>query len=208
MNPASGVSIKRESSGALRRPEFDGGMPRINAAFLQVFYDAISLSASTAGEYINFDYGLDGADPTTALGNFLSGDKDLDLGTSSRGVSAKTFTAQETYNRDAGVNTDSPQGRSLELVYLKKPTRLQSFEFEIDMVATARNRMGGVEQVIADLETAIDSVTLLPFKYGKMAQVNVRVRTPESMEQWTEVPNAFDEGERRGTVRVVVEEVL
>lgn len=209
VNPQAGVAIKRQLSGYVDRPEFDGGMPRVNATWLQLYYDAIDLSPiGVSGEYINLSYGLDGASPTTDLGNVFSNDKDLDFGTASRGVASKSIQIRETYNRDAPDNTQSPKGRSVELVYMKRPKRLQAFEMQVDLVATALHRNTGVEGVIDELKNALDASTLVPFAYGKMGQVNVRVRAVEGLEQWEEPANPLDEGERRGTVKVVLEEVL
>lgn len=205
-NPKS-ESVRCESSGSLTRPEFDGGMPKVDTAWLEVFYDAADLSASTAGEYINIDYGLDGDDPATDLGDILSGDKDLQFA-SGVGVSGNSISVKETYNRDSGDNTQTPKGRSLEVTYLKQPVDLFGFGFEVDIVSSARHVNGGVEEVIANLTTAQASVTLVTLKYGKASQVNVRVRAIEGLEQLTEPANAFDEGERHGTVKVLCEQVI
>ena len=208
VNPVSGLAIARESSGLLDRPEFDGGMPRDPCAWLELFYDATSLGADTTGEYIALAYGLEGATPSTSLGNVLSGDKDLLFGTGGVGVSGVSIQIRETFNRDAGVNTDTPIGRALQITYLKEPPRLEAWAFEVDLLETAKlEQNGSVEAVIANLRTAEASVPLVAFLYGKESSRNVHVE-PLQYEEAVDEEGPMAVPDREGFVTVVVREVV
>ena len=209
VNPASGLAIARESSGILDHPELDGGMPRYNAAWLEVFVDAINLG-SVSGEYDAIAYGLNGAAAsTTSLGNIVDGDLDLLFGTGGVGVSARSIQIRETFNRDAGTNTDTPTWRSLELTYRKKPATLEAWAFTVDLVETAKITSGGtVATVITNLETARDSVVLVPFIYGRMTSANVIVEEPLRFDETLDESAAFINAVTEGLVTVLVRKLV
>lgn len=174
-SPASGVAVKREADGVMDRPRFDGGMPRDDATWIAVFREADDLSGSTSGEYINLDRGVDGATPTTDIGNVLSGAKEVQLG-SGAGIAGRQFQLRENFNR-AGTNTNTPKGGDVEVIYKKRIRKdtaetdgskvLDGFRFTIDLPLTANNNNRTVEAIIKTLHTAEGNIPLQAFSYGK-----------------------------------------
>jgi len=208
VNPASGLAIARESSGLLDRPEFDGGMPADATVWVEVFYDAADLSSSTDGEYIAIAYGLEGATPSTVLGNILSGDKDL-LFASGAGVSGVSIQIRETFNRDSGTTTHSPVGRAIQVKYLKVPAIAEAWGLVIDLLATARLTSNqNVQGVITNLETARDTVTLVPFIYGKMTSAHVRVQAPIEFQEELDQEGAYSNAVKDGLVQVLLRQIV
>jgi hypothetical protein len=177
VHPASGVSINRETSGTIDFPEIDGGMPGISAAWLQGRIDAIGVSASTSGEYVEVNHGLDGAVRTTTdLGDILSGTKKLDYA-SGAGEAGVSDALRLVLNRDGGTNTDTPIVRSVEMDYLKQPPTLEGFELQIDLDATAEMLEDtDVETIVTNLETTRDKSTLPTFQFANITQLYVKVR--------------------------------
>lgn len=181
VHPASGVTIARALTGLIDFPEVDGGMPGIDAAWLQVRVDAVSLSASTSGEFIDVTHGLEGAVRTTTdLGDILSGTKKLDYA-SGAGESGVSDALRLVLNRnDATPTSDTPVVRSVEVDYLKQPPTLEGFEVQVDIDATAEMEENtGIEAVVAALETARDKSTLPTFQFGNITRLNVKVRRLE-----------------------------
>jgi hypothetical protein len=185
VNPQSGISIKYESTGYIDLPYLDGGMPTIDATWLQTRIDASSLSSSDSGEYINIDYGANGAARTTDLGNILSGTLVLDMpsgSTAGTGVQGRNLALRVNLVRGSTV-TLTPELHSVEVDYLKQPGVLDRYIFQIDLEATALlgedSSQGNVEGVITDLETARDLATLPTFMYANLnrgTDIYVKVR--------------------------------
>lgn len=181
VSPQSGVSRRYEVSGTMDRPEFDGGMPRDSAAWLALFYNARNLGQATTQEYIAMNYGVDGATPSTSLGNI----EDAADGTlvrelsfaSGAGVSGRSIQIRETYNRRTDVNTNSPRGGDLELMYLKKVASLDGFVFTVDVENMHVEETRPTRDTISNLETAESSVPLVTFSYGDLSTRYVRVES-------------------------------
>lgn len=204
-NPQS-ETVANEASGFVERPDFNAGFPRFNAAWLQLAVDAADLSAATTGEHINESYFLNGGTGETALGHFLSGDKDLDLG-SGAGVSAVSFRSKETLKRDSGgANTDTPRLREVEWVYQKRPPAKYDFTMTLDLVKSAEVQRAPVETVVSRLTTAESTVTLIALLHRGVSSTNVLV---EDLAFLDTIP-AQDKagGEQRGSfARIVLREV-
>lgn len=205
-NPASGISVRRESTGYVDLPYEDDGMPTIDGIFLQARVHADDLSATTSGQYINLDYGVNGAARTTNLGDILSGTLKLDVA-SGAGVSAKNVGIRSNLLRD-GTNTNTPVQHTVEVATFKVPDKTQRFTLQIDLQATADLNDIDVETVVTNLETARDLGTCPTFRYGNMAQTFVHVRGLV----WNEKVDsqiAPDADVRRiGVVEVLVEEII
>ncbi len=76
VNPRAGVTIKRDdlsgsNVGHIELPYFDMGMPHENKNFAAVHISAEDLD-TTSDEYVEVEYGLNGAATTTDLGNYTS----------------------------------------------------------------------------------------------------------------------------------------
>jgi len=206
-SPDSGVTIKRQSSGVLQLPTFDGGMPEVPTNFLEVVLEAESLSATTSGEWIDYDYGTNGAAYTTTdLGDFLSGDKDLTFG-SGLGISAKTLNQQLTLHRGS-TNTNTPLLRNLVLNYLKVPATRYIYRIVIDLEETARTYQITPEDVITNLQTVQDSVTMVSFKYSRAAAVNVKALPEWAWRFAIGEANYEHEGMREGELALVLVKLL
>lgn len=217
VNPASGVSIKRETTGFIDLPYIDGGMPLIAAAWLRFGINASALSATNSGEFIQMTYGLNGASRTTSPSTpfeFVSGTLTQALpasadGTPGVGVSARNIGTRVTLNRDGGTNTDTPELEDVEINYLKIPSTLEGYIFTVDVKAST----GTDEQVISDLKTARNLSTLPILVYGPSGNHFVKVRSirwfPEVTEgsvQRSAAPDALMQ--RGGFWEVTCEEVI
>lgn len=182
VNPASGVTISRESTGIIDLPYIDGGMPLISAAWLRFGINASALSADNSGEFIQMTYGLNAASRTTSPSSpfeFVSGTLTQDLpeaseGTSGIGEPARNIGTRVTLNRDSGSNSDTPELEDVEINYLKIPLTLEGYIFTVDVGrSTGKN-----EQVIKDLKTARDLPTLPILNYASSGNRFVKVRPP------------------------------
>jgi hypothetical protein len=219
VNPASGVSIKREATGYIDLPYMDGGMPLINAAWLRFGINASSLSASNSGEYIQMKYGLNGASRTTSPATafeFVSGTLTQDLpsgATAGAGVSARNIGTRVTLNRDASDNTHTPELEDVEINYLKIPPTLEGYIFTVDVKATATKQSTKPEVVITRLKAARDLGTLPVLVYGPSGSKNVKVRDVRWLPEVTEgsasgaaAPDVL--AQRAGYLEVRCEEVI
>jgi hypothetical protein len=203
VNPGSGISLTHAVNGILERPEFNGGMPRYNAAFLHLFYDAVDLGGD-AQEEIDLKYGLDGDDGSTNddLGDIQSGATELTWA-SGAGVSGRSIRIEETYNRRSSDTSKTPTGRELELIYDKHVNTQEGWRFEIDQEATADAWRTALEDVITRLQTARDLDTLAAFSYPQLGTVYVRFHDLRFLEAPEDADNKLDLTPREA--RIIVE---
>lgn len=222
VHPLASTTIKYQSSSYLRLPTDDLGDPHTTATFFQARVDADDLSASTAGEYIALQDGLDGnADTTNTRGNFLSGNLVIDYpddGTTSRvGVAGAKIASRLTFNRDAGDTTDTPLLYEVEIEAENRLVLRRAWDFTVDIEATARetppDRVANTpiqETIIANLETAAEATTLQAFQPAQ-SFTETLVRVPNATPPiWNlEVAGSHGQqlGYRTGTVTIHVEEV-
>jgi hypothetical protein len=101
---------------------------------------------------------------------------------------------------------ETPVLHDLTVTYLKVPRPRESYEFTIDLLSTARQEGRPLEELLSDLDSARNSVTLVPFWYGRVATKNVRVLEMPSLESIQEGDVYADE--REGYVKVKVAELL
>jgi hypothetical protein len=170
-NPVDGQTYSYETNGYIDLPEINLQAPDVNKNILDLHLDAVDLSGSTSGEYINVDYALDGAtiDGTPDLGNFLSGTKTVDFGSSSEGVSGLSVQWRENFVRDGGSTADTPKRRVSTIRMEPKFTILNGYEVHVDVDATALLRDVSRESIITELETIRDSVVMVNFRYSPIA---------------------------------------
>jgi len=204
--PNSGVTFSYETPGDLQLPEFGGNAPEEDGSFLQVQASADDLV--DGAEVIDFEYGVNGATPTTAGPTMNATNHRQALG-SSLGVSARTLRSNLEFNR--GVTTgNTPKLREFVLLYRKKPAFLNGYELDIDLRATA-NPGRSYAQVVADLETVIDSQTLVEFKeYGRDTTKYVEVPVGGfAFGDWIDAKSGHvAQGGREGMLNIRLEEVL
>lgn len=186
LTPQSGVSITRQTSSYIDLPEFDGGMATTPAVFLQQRINAADLSATNSGEYVDANYGVDGAVRTTDVASpndFLSGTKTLKHA-SGAGVAGTSYAARMEFNRDGGTNTETPKVRSLEIVYRKIPTKLITANFTIDVAKQMHHGLlVPAKEVRTKLEAAEDLSTLVAFDYSNLGTKYVKVTLLRSQEE-------------------------
>ena len=170
-NPTSGVALKREDhsagqSGTIDLPFFDLGIPQENKNFLNAHVIADDLDSSTGSdkEYINVDYGLDNAALTTDLGDITSATSKLPFA-SGAGVSAKNMALRLNINR-GNTSTDTPKLRDIVVEGYVSPTTAYEHQMVVDIDATAQQTGQSIETVISNLETLINSVAQISFKFG------------------------------------------
>ena len=206
---ATGVAVKHQSSGIMQFADDAMGDPNVSATILQALLDADDLSASNSGEFVDYKYGLDGAAwDNVNLGDFLSGDLDLEHGSGS-GVSGRRIRNELTLNRDGGDTSQSTGLRDFEVKAFKQQSSLRNLHLEIDMEATRRATGIAAEAQSTNIETVISNGTLVSYTMGALAAVNVRVRERPQYSLITENKgDGVGLGTLTGIMRVVVEQAL
>jgi len=211
LSPSAGVSTPRAGSGFIDLPDIDFGMPADIGVAVKVSVDAVNLSATNSNEYINVDFGTDGAVRTTTdLGDMLSGTKSIAFG-SGAGVSATSIAVRMNLHQDGGSTTDDPILRATEIEMYKQPPERERFEFTIDIQASADIEGLSPEEVITNIQTARDLTTFPALVYGNLTSTNVVVKRLV----WLETPEkegmagvaADTESKRVGACHVFAEEV-
>ena len=172
VNPRAGVTIKRDdlsgsNVGHIELPYFDMGMPHENKNFAAVHISAEDLD-TTSDEYVEVEYGLNGAATTTDLGNYTSS-VSKNLFASGAGVSGKNIGLRLKVNR-GGTNTNTPKIRDIVVEGFVVPSILYEHQMQIDIEQTAAETGLSVENVISNLETLISSVPQVTFKFGQVSK--------------------------------------
>ena len=139
-----------------------------------------------------------------SLGNFLSSDKDLNYGTSSRGVSALTISRRLTLFRGA-TNTNGPKLKEVELTSDTVLRDLVRYVVPIDLEATAagRKERTDTERVITDIMAIVRTVTLVPLVIGADTEIQVRARLMPQGSVDAEPLGAYKSTSRRSGVMVL-----
>ena len=170
---AASRTIVKDTTGFVELAEDDLGDPNTSSAIIQAVMDANNLSATTSGKYGSWFYGADGAAWTANdAGDFLSGDKDLVLG-SGAGVSAKTLRNRIVLTSNNGAQ-DGPDIKDFEVQVKTKTRTLAGFPLVVDIGRTAAQRGNNVTAatVMTEILAMRDSVTFLPLRidavYGDM----------------------------------------
>ena len=215
VNPSSGVTIKRESSGYVDLPYLDAGFLE-TGTWLKYSINAEDLTSSTSNEYIAVTDGIDAsgalqARTSNARGNILSTASSLDLA-SGAGVASVNLGSRLTLHRGS-TNTNTPKLKDTRVSVIKEPSASERFEFAIDIDATAKlNGIADPEVILTNLNSARDLTTLPAFSYGASGTKYVKVRTVEKAEYFSDenvsgAVAARAQTRRGGIVQVVVEEV-
>ena len=173
-HPDSGVTINYAASGVQDRPRLDMGFPHDNASFFEVGLEADDLSGSTSGEYINLDYGVNDATPSTDVGNILSGTRRIQIA-SGAGVEGREIQIRENYAR-SGTTANTPKGYDMEIKYKKKLNKTTAgndesdsyrrWIMDIDIIQTANQENLNAQAVLGDLYEAEGNTIGQAFSYG------------------------------------------
>ena len=183
---ATGVTQKKQSPAVsyIEFPQDSLGNPSKEGAVFAASVEADDLSgtASSSDEYIEVEYGLDGAVSTTVsnFGNFISSDKELQFGRSNQnidgqtesgtpvGVAATSITSRLIFNRGS-TNTNGAKLLDFALEARYKANQLNGFVIPIDMGLSARAQNATVETVESRLKTVRESQVLVPVKFDSFA---------------------------------------
>ena len=173
VNPRSGVAIKRAdldgtNAGHIELPYYDFGLPQENKNLVAVHIVAEDLT-DTSNEFIEVEYGINGAATTTDLANFTSSTVKATFG-SDAGLSAKNIGFRLKFNRADGTNTNTPKLRDFVVEGYVVPTIQYEHQMTIDIKETAQITGQSVETVISNLETIVSSVTQVVFKFGRVSK--------------------------------------
>jgi hypothetical protein len=173
----SQVAHKRASAGFIEFSEENGGDPHIPKNILRARVDVEDLSADDTGEYIEHEYGIDGADwaNVSNFGHFISGDKELLFGRTqqnvsgqseagaSTGITAHTIRNKLILNNNTAANT--PMVHEYELTVETHLPRKQGFQLTIDIGLTVQEGDVTEDDVRTNIDAVLDSVPLVSFTY-------------------------------------------
>jgi hypothetical protein len=180
VNPVTGVSVDRESSGFIDMPYVDAGI-LTSGTWASVRINAEDLSSTNSNEFINVDFGDDDtssgglyARTNTDLGDFLSGTSLIKFG-SGAGVASINMGLRINFARDGGNNAHTPKLKDVQILVKKKAANTQGFWFLVDIEQTADINDTSTEAVITALETARDLGTFPAFQYSNMTATYVDV---------------------------------
>ncbi len=153
-----------------------------------------------SNEKLTVYYGLNGAAPTTSLGEFATSPRPTIL-TFGSGLGTEFYRIQLAikFERDSGTNTNSPELESLIFYYIATPVPIHSWTFPID----ASGEDG--EATFTAFETIRDTNTLVAFfPSGDPTQTsyNVKLTAMPSREWWE------NQGRRDGFFEVRVQEIF
>ena len=173
VNPRSGVAIKRAdldgtNAGHIELPYYDFGLPQENKNLVAVHIVAEDLT-DASNEFIEVEYGINGAATTTDLANFTSSTVKSTFA-SDAGLSAKNIGFRLKFNRADGTNTNTPKLRDFVVEGFVVPTIQYEHQMTIDIKETAQITGQSVETVISNLETIVSSVTQVVLKFGSVSK--------------------------------------
>ncbi len=173
VNPRSGVGIKRAdldgtNAGHIELPYYDFGLPQENKNLVAVHIVAEGLT-DASNEFIEVEYGINGAVTTTDLANFTSSTVKSTFA-SNAGLSAKNIGFRLKFNRADGTNTNTPKLRDFVVEGYVSPGIAYEHQMTIDIKETAQITGQSVETVISNLETIVSSVTQVVFKFGRVSK--------------------------------------
>jgi hypothetical protein len=220
-DPATGVTQKFQATSFVETGDDDMGDPHADSNVLTGRVDAVDLSSGSPGDqYIEHEYGIDGAVSTTVtnFGNYVLADKVLFFGKTEQntagseagtpiGVSAKTMRHRWTLKR--GSTTTLKVGlRELQVEYRNKLLTLNGWEITLDLA----DQPSGVttEAVITALEVVRDSVVNVAFAIGQNATTYVEMIDSSLRVDLDEEGggDGLQLGSRAGTVTFKLEEVI
>ena len=217
VNPRSGVSIKRDdfsqasatiqNNGHIELPYLDFGLPAESKMFSSVHINADDLT-DTSNEYIEVEYGINGAATTTDLENFDSSNTRRTFA-SDVGVSAKNIGLRLKLNRGS-TETDTPKLKDIVIEGYVVPAIAYEHQVTIDIDQTAMESGNSTENIISNLKTAIETVTQITFKFGqedkKVAIDRERSSFSFGIDSWESsgAPNSL--ANRKGTATLILVE--
>lgn len=191
--PTGPATINYQSSGVMDRPRIDGGLPGNPASWLSVFSETDDLSSNNTNEHINLDRGVNGATPSTDIGDILSGTRTLAIAAGA-GVEGREFQLRENYARGS-TTSNTPKGFSSEITYRKKINKitagndnsdsLRRYTVRIDVKQSVSPEYKTWEEVVKTLFDAEGNIPLQTMQLaaigtsGTLRNVDVKVKRLE-----------------------------
>ncbi len=207
--PNSGGTFVYATPANFELPELGGDVPEETGAFMQVALDAQNLDSDDS-EYVDFEWGLDGtapSEPSTDV-RFDSANQIRNLGTSSRGLAARTIRPNlELVTGDTSV---TPLVRELVVLSRKKGEDLRGFILDIDIPMTLRmRRTSSPGGILDELRTIKRSNILVSFQEDESEGERQVEMTSMDRLDFTRGPGRGEElGQVEGLIRITLEEVL
>jgi hypothetical protein len=225
-NPASGVTIKRDTPGFVDLPYVDLSFPLDIKNWLRVGVNADTLTSGTTHQHINMDYGItsdlgsltarNGGD----LGDILSGTRRLPFKTTVLGVSQEVgasglvlgLRANMLLGSNPAANTVKPVLKDIQIDALPKPTKTRRFEVIVDIADTAALRGGAnaTAAIYTDLETIEDLKVKAAVTYADIGTKHMDVEAVHYDDEITghSATGGPDSNARRGgTAQIILSEV-
>ena len=218
VNPASGITIKRETPGFVDLPYVDLSFPLDIKNWLRVGVNADTLAAGTGNQHINMDYGItsdlgfltarNGGD----LGDILSGTSRLSFGANAIGASGLVLGLRANMLLGSAANTTKPVLKDIQIDALPKPTKTRRFEVIVDIADTAALRGGtnATAAIYADLEAIEDLKVKAAVTY---ADIGTKYMDVEAVHYDDEIIGHGSTGgpdsnaRRGGTAQIILSEV-
>lgn len=180
-NPLLTATYTFAITGDLRYPIINFGMPEWKTGVYEFILEANTLGS---GRQIEAFYGLNGVEPTQSLATATqSGTTIMQFG---GGLGVECYSIQMMLRFSRGPdNNKTPvlithHGPVLE--YLKFPSTRNISRFIIDLEATTRVHSRPPREQITALANTMGSAILIPFHYGGVATMNVRILSMPSEE--------------------------
>lgn len=200
-------TMKFNTPDDLTTVKFGGDEPETNGIAYRLEIRADDLEDAVA--YISVYYGINGEAPTTnTLGTFNASNTAFDFA-SGVGVAFKTIQFYLSFVRAAADKTKRVVLRDMVLYYKKKPARRQAYIFVIDLEETHRLDMTRTaEDIVSQLETDMDTQTLLALEFGRMTATKVELIEFGAVEAVAPGIGSYRPLERSGLIQVRCEEPL
>lgn len=200
-NPISTPSLSVATQGYFTDSQFFGYTPETENTFLRLWIQGEGISSFNT---ITALYGINGATPNATLGIINSVPTFLkfgDLGTKGNYIQLKYLLTRGT------LEGTYPQFKFSSLEYVKVPDNREIFNMAIDVLASSRKYGRDEETILSELKTAEQTVSLIPFWYGKVATKSVKITQISSQEQVLENQVSIEQG-RKSLVRLQLAELI
>ena len=217
VDPATGATPSRETTGYVDLPYMDGGSPVDNKNFMRVRVNASALSSGTTNQHINIDFGAT-TDLGTAvarnnenLGDIISSVSALDFG-SGVGVSALFLGLRVNVNLGAAAATIQPAARDIQIDFIPKPTKTRGYVVLVGIAETASKRGGddNTAAVYTDLEAIEDLVIKASLTYADIGTKTVNIEAvhyDDDIIGHEETATPDSNARRKGTAQIIMSEV-
>lgn len=208
------VTRNYEANGFIEFPDDDMGDPHEDTAVYQGIVNADDLSATstTSDDFMEWFHGADGAAWTNSdNGNFESDNLSLQLG-SGVGASMKRIRNRLEFEQNTAGGPDrtkTPKLNDFEIEARKKLIGKRVADVEIDLELTHQETGVKPKDALANLETIVQSVVLVPLSYGDQSDIQVEVSRPRAWKlRAVDSGDGYGEGHLTGTVPIRLSQAI